>query len=233
MPCDRHAEVLERFLRDDHAAAARRLATAERAAHLDRLAGDDGRDRVAHVHGVGVHHPRHDALVRVHVRRRNVGVGTERVDDAGGVAARESLELAGAHLERVADDAALRTAERQIHHGALPRHPRGERLHLFERDVHVEADAALGRTARRVVQHAVSGEHLDLAVVHHHRDGHGDLLLGMAQDLVETGLEIEQLGRAVEARHHRFERILFVRGSGLCPVDDSIGRESKIGGHVE
>ena len=185
-----------------------------------------------HVHRVGVHHPRHHALVRVHVGRRNVGVGTERVDDARRVAAREPLELAGAHLERIADHAALRAAERQVHDGALPRHPRRERLHFLERHLHVEADAALGRPARRVVQHAVAGEHLDLAVVHHHRDRDGDLLLGVAQHLVQAGLEIEQLGRAVEARHHRLERILLVEKAVLVGPDDSIGRKSKVGGHV-
>jgi hypothetical protein len=34
-----------------------------------RLAGDNSGHRVAHVHRVRVHHPRHHALVRVHVRR--------------------------------------------------------------------------------------------------------------------------------------------------------------------
>ena len=39
------AEMLRRLARDDHHAAAGRLAPAERSAHLDRLAGDDGRRR--------------------------------------------------------------------------------------------------------------------------------------------------------------------------------------------
>ncbi len=46
------------------------------------------------VHGVGVHHPRHHALVGVHIRRRHVGVGAERRDDAGRIAPREPFELA-------------------------------------------------------------------------------------------------------------------------------------------
>ncbi len=131
------------------------------------------------VHGVRVHEPRHHALVRVHVRCRHVGVGTERVDDAHRIAAGKPLQLTGAHLERVADDAALGAAKRQVHDGALPGHPRGERLHLVEAHLKVEADAALGGPARGVVQDAVPGEDLHFAVVHH--DGHGDddLLLGM------------------------------------------------------
>ena len=87
----------------------------------------------------------------------------------GGVAAGDALELAGGHLQRIADDAALGAAEREVDHRALPGHPRRERLHFVERDVQVEPDAALGRPARRVVEHAVAGEHLDLAVVHHDR----------------------------------------------------------------
>ena len=38
-------------------------------------------DGVADVHGVGVHEPRHDLLVGVHVGRRHVLVGSDRVDD--------------------------------------------------------------------------------------------------------------------------------------------------------
>ena len=43
----------------------------------------------------------------------------------------------------------------------------------------------------------------------------------MAQDLVEPGLEIEQLGGAVEARHHRLERVLFVEEAVLVRPDDA------------
>ena len=109
---DVEAQVLGRFARDDHHAAAGRLAAAERAAHLDRLAGDDRRRRVADVHGVGVHDPRHDLLVGVDVGRRHVLLGADGVDDLGDVAARERLELAARHAGRIADDAALAAAER-------------------------------------------------------------------------------------------------------------------------
>src|SRR5690606_34061545 len=132
----------------------------------------------------------------------------ERVDDGRGVAAGEALELAVAHAERIADDAALRAAERKGHYRALPRPPRRERGDLFGGDVHVEPDAALGGAARRVVQHAVSGIDLHLATVEPNRARDYDLVLGTAQDLVDPGLEVQALRRVVEARHHRFERIL-------------------------
>ena len=92
------AEMLRRLARHDHHAAAGRLAAAERSAHLDRLAGDDRRRAVADVHRVGVGDPRHDLFVGVDVGRRDVLVGADRVDDLGGVAARQRLELALRHL---------------------------------------------------------------------------------------------------------------------------------------
>src|SRR5258705_13757244 len=54
----------------------------------------------------------------------------------------------------------------------------------------------------------------------------------MAEDLVKTGLEVEKLSRAVETGHHRLERVLLVQETVLVRHDDSIGRQSKIGGHV-
>ena len=113
------------------------------------------------------------------------GAGTsflraDRVDDLGDVAARQRFDLALRHLGRVADDAALAAAERNVRDGALPGHPRGQRGHFVERDAGVIADAALGRAERDVVLHAIAGEDLDLAVVHLHRTRHDDLPLGDA-----------------------------------------------------
>ena len=180
---------LRRLARDDHHAAAGRLAAAERAAHLDRLAGDDRRRGVADVHAVGVHDPRHDLVVGVDVGRRHVLLGADRVDDLGDVAARQRFELAARHPRRVADDAALAAAERHVRDGALPRHPRGERRDLVERDVRVIADAALRRAERDVVLHAVAGEDFDLAVVHLDRARHGDLPLRVGEDFPDAGIE--------------------------------------------
>src|SRR5438552_3680399 len=79
---------------------------------------------------------------------------------------------------------------------------------------------------RPVVEHAVSGVHLNLAAVHH--DGHGDddLLLGMSEDLVQAGLEVEQLRRAIKARHHRFKWIFFlVEEAVFVRPNDTISRK--------
>src|SRR6185312_5033377 len=213
------------------AAASRCLASSKRATHLDRLARHDRGRRVTDMHRVRVHHPGHHALVRIHVGRRNIRVRSERLDDSIRVAPSQALELANAHLERITDYATLRATERNVHDRALPRHPRGERLHFLERDVHVEANAALARAARRVVEHAVTGEDLDLSVVQNDRARHGYLLLRIAKNLVDARLQVEQLGGTVKTRHHRVEWIFLVQNRVLVRVDDFMSRKTVIGGH--
>jgi hypothetical protein len=73
--------------RADRDAASRGFVPAERSP-FQRLPGDDRRRRVP-VHAVGVHHPGHDLLVRVHVGCGHVFLGADRVDDFRDVAARE------------------------------------------------------------------------------------------------------------------------------------------------
>src|SRR5437016_3347226 len=79
---------------------------------------------------------------------------------------------------------------------------------FLERNVEIESDTALGRTTGRVVQHAVARVDLQLTRIAQHGDGHDDLLFGVAQHLVEAGIEVEELGGVIEALHHRFERVL-------------------------
>src|SRR6266699_3223265 len=50
--------------------------------------------------------------------------------------------------------------------------------------------------------------HLQVARIAQHGDGHDDLLFGVAKDLVETGIEVQELGGVIEALHHRLERVL-------------------------
>ena len=190
------------FPRADHDAAPGRLAPALGSAQRHGLAGDDGCLGAADVHGVGVHDPRHDLFVGVDVWRRDVLVGTDRVDDLGDVAPRESFELALRHPRRVADDAALAAAERNVRDGALPRHPGSERGHFVETDVGVVPDTALRGTERDVVLHAVPREDFDFAAVHLHRTRHGDLTLRARQDAPDAWLQIEDAGGPIELLEH-------------------------------
>ena len=137
--------------------------------------------------------------------QNNVLFRTDRVDDLRDVAARQRFDLAPGHLRRVADDAALAAAERDVRHGALPRHPGGQRRHFVERDAGVIADAALRRPERDVVLNAVAGEDFDLAVVHLDRTGDRDLSLRVGEDFPDAGLEVEDARRSVELLEHRVE----------------------------
>src|SRR5262245_54340955 len=100
------------------------------------------------MHAVGVHHPRHDLVVRVDVRSRYVFFRSDGIDDLRDVAPSERLELTFRHARRIADHATLAAAEWNMRNGALPGHPGRECGDLVERDVGVISDAAFGRTKR-------------------------------------------------------------------------------------
>ena len=150
------------------------------------------------MHRQRVHDPRHDLGVGVDVGRRDVAVGTDEDRDLGGEAPGHVLQLLAAEPARVDDDAALGAPVRDVDDGALPGHPHGQRLDLVQRDVRVEADAALRRSAVDAVLDAVAGEDLDAAVVHLDREVAGELALDLAQDLPELRLQPDDLGRGVE-----------------------------------
>ena len=203
-----------RFLDAVERAARGRLEPPERAADVERLAGDDAEHRVALVHRVGVEDPGHHRAVGADVGRRDVLLGPDLVDDLRREAAGHALELAARELLRIADDAALGAAERDVHQRALPGHPHRERLDLVERDVRVVADAALGRAARDVVGDAVALEGLDRAVVHRHRDRDDDGLLALLQDVHQALVDLEDVGHAAQLRAGDLERILAEVGLG-------------------
>ena len=109
----------------------------------------------------------------------------------------------------------LAAAERNVHHGALPGHPRRQRAHFVEAHVRREADAALARPARHGVLHAIAGEHLQASVIELHRNMHRDFARGGAQNLAHPVIQIEPHGGLVKARGGSHPRVLFVlQGNG-------------------
>ncbi len=174
------------------------LVPALRPAEADRLAGDDARHRVAHVHRIGVHHPGHDLGVRVDVRGRDVLLGADEDLDLGEEPAGQRLELLLAELLRVDDDAALAAAVRDADDRALPGHPHRQRLDLVEADVLVVANAALGRTATEVVLDAVARVDLDRPVVHLHGEVDDQLAARFAKNAAKAGVEVQALSGEVE-----------------------------------
>ena len=95
-------------------------------------------------------------------------------------------------------DAALGAAERDPGDRGLPGHQRGERAHLVDVDLGVEADAALVGAAGAVVLDAVAGEDVDLAVGELDRDLDGDLAVGRPEDDPDVVGELQAVGRHVE-----------------------------------
>jgi hypothetical protein len=181
------------------------------------------------VHAVGVHHPRHDLVVGVHVRSGHILLGPDGVDDLGDVAPGERFEFAPGHARGIADDAALAAAERNVGNGALPCHPGSERRHFIETDPGMVPDATLRRPERDVVLNAVPGEDLDFTVVHLHRTRHGDLALGVRQDLPDARLQVENAGRTVELLQHRTEDRTVGRHDdpNIMKIDESDRRDGE------
>jgi hypothetical protein len=187
-----------------------RLAAAERAADLDRFAGDHLRHREAVVHRVGVHDPGHRPGVGPHIRRRDVPLRTEQRPDLSRVAAGQPLQLADRQAPGGAGDAAFGPAEGDADQGALPGHGHRHRAHLVEVHVRRVADAALGRAARQVVLDAVPLEDGQRPVVDEDREAHRQLALAGAQDGVQGGMQVEALGNSVELREGVGPGILYV-----------------------
>ena len=89
-------------------------------------------------------------------------------------------------------------AERDIHDRALPGHPGCQRAHFVQRHVGSEANAALGRTARNRVLDAIAGEHFQTTVIELNRNGDGEFSRRSTKYLLQTFVEIHQLGRFVK-----------------------------------
>ena len=192
------AELVERAAGEEGDAVAGGLGAAGGTLEDERLAGDDARHQPAGVGRVGVHHPRHGLLVGPHVGRHHIDVRADEGDHFHRVAAGHPFQLAGAHRPRVAGDAALAAAIREVHQRALPVHPHRQRGDLAEIDARVVAQAAFHRAAGQVMLDAVAEIDLGRAVVVADRDGDGDQALGPFAALAEGLVEAEEIRHAIE-----------------------------------
>src|SRR2546423_268608 len=111
-------ELRHRVADAEERAARRGLDAPERAADGERLAGHDAEHRVALVHRVGVEDPGHRRAVGADVRRGNVLLGPDLVDDLAREAAGHPLPLVARHLLPIADDSAPRPPPPAAHEGA-------------------------------------------------------------------------------------------------------------------
>jgi hypothetical protein len=178
---DVHVQAAHDFTADHIDAAAGGLHAAGRAAERNRLAGDHTGGGGAHVHRIGIHHPRHDLRVGVHVGRGDVGVRADDEADFAGIAAGDFFEFLARQLGWVNADAAFGAAVRQVDRRVLDRHPRRQCHDFFERDIGVVAHAAFAGAARQAVLDAVTLEMRDAAIVHFDGNIDDQAALGAAQ----------------------------------------------------
>ena len=194
------AEALARALDHHDDADAGGLVPEDRAADRDRLPRDDLGHRVALLHRVRVHHPRHRLLVRRHVRRGNVVLRADDVHELRREPARDALQLPLREVARTAPHAAFCAPVGEAQQGALPRHPHRERRALAERDVGVVAHPALRRPEHRRMLHAVAGEAPELAGVEVDRDRDDCRALGKAEPFRDRRIGIRVRQRLLELR---------------------------------
>ncbi len=191
-------QFLHRLVDDVEAAASGRFVAPERPADGNRLAGHNPGNRIAVLHGVCVHDPRHDLRRRVDVGSGNVYFRADDDRDFAREAPGEILKFLHRHVLRIADHAALGTAERNVDERALPRHPHGERLDFVERHVGMVANATLAWPARHVVLHAIACEHAMRPRVHPDRHRHLQDAFWLAQVTVDGRIQPDDLRDVIQ-----------------------------------
>src|SRR5271166_4156997 len=111
-----------------------------------------------------VQYPEHVLGVGHNIRRWYVG---DRTDISGHLthpAAADQLLLPRTEVVGIANDTALCSAQRNVHHGALPRHPHRQGADRVNRLLRMEPDTTLPRSTRVVVLHAEAPEDFHRAV---------------------------------------------------------------------
>ncbi len=116
-------QLLEGLADREHHAVARGFLPPQRAAHAHRLAGDEARILAAVNLLELVQHPEHVLGTGHDVRRRHVEHGPHVAGDGSHPGPTQILLFSHAEVVRIANHAALAAAQRNVHHGALPRHP--------------------------------------------------------------------------------------------------------------
>src|SRR6266700_1449566 len=185
-----HAELLERFFTDNHDAATSRFSAAARASNIDGFSSHNGSHGLAHVHGVGVHHPGHSLLVGSHIGRWNIFFRAQKFNQFSGITAGQFLKFGESKFFGVYDDAALGSAEGNVNHGAFPGHPASQGADFIQRNVGRVTHAAFGWAACDGMLHAEAGEYFQRSVIHSNGDMDDDFPLGITQDLPQPFIQV-------------------------------------------
>src|SRR5579885_2469016 len=193
-----HANTFRRLARDEENAGRGRVVAPLAATDGERLAGDNGGDRVALVHGVGVHDPGHYLGIGVDIGGRNIAMRADNNGDFGRVTTGQAFQFSRAHLLGVADDATFRAAIGNADDGTLPRHPHRQRLDLVQRHLRAVANAALGRATIDVVLDAIAGKGVDTPIVKTNREMNDQFAFGLAENLAHILGEVQAVSRQFE-----------------------------------
>src|SRR6185369_14508297 len=216
----RHTQLLQSLVGHDHHAATRGFTPSARSTDVDRLPRNNGCYRLAHVHGIGIHHPRHYLLVRIHVRSRNIFLRSDELDELCRVPPSHTFEFVHRHLLRVADHATLRATERNVDDRALPGHPCRKCPDFVQVYIRRISDSALGGSASYRVLNAIAGEYFQVSIIHRNRDVNCDLSARLAEDLPKTFIEIKFVGSELKSRCLCFPRIGFLRNNGCHAISE-------------
>ncbi len=181
-----------------HDTGAGRLVPEERTAERDGLPGDDLRNRMAHLHRIGVHDPGHRLLVRRHVRRRDVLLRPDHSAQLARVAPRQPLELTKRQLTRIAANTTLRATVRKPEERTFPGHPNSERSALAHRHVRVVANPTFGRPKHTRVLNPVSRKDVDVPLVPPNRNRDHDGTFGVAKPLGDRLVDVRVGKRQLE-----------------------------------
>src|SRR6266852_982242 len=154
---------------------------------------------MADMHRVSVHDPGHDAVVGADIRRGHVTLRADDIHQLRRVAPCDAFEFEIGQQLGIADDAALRAAERNIYYGAFPCHPRRQRPDLIQGHVRSVADSALSRTASNRMLHTIAGEDFNPAIVQLDRDVDRDLLGGALEYFADAIVEPQSCGGFIKS----------------------------------
>jgi len=137
----------------------------------------------------------------------NVPDGTDVLSHGPDPAPAEAFLLPRAEVVRVADDAPFSASERNVHNGAFPGHPHGERADRVDRLLGVETDAALAGTAGVIVLAAEAAEDADASVIHANRYAEMVFPQGLAQKVPGGLVKLKEIGHSVELFLGHLERV--------------------------
>src|SRR6185437_10800819 len=174
-----HAEFGDCLVAAHYQAATSGFSAPLRSTQIERLARNDSSGRLPDVHRIRIHHPSHNLFVGADVRGRHVALRAKPVRQRRGVAPGDALEFGPREFRRIADDAAFRATEGNIHYSTFPGHPGSKSAHFVQGNVRRKPDPALPRSPNGGVQHTVAGENFDLTVIERHRNVNGNFAFGI------------------------------------------------------